>query len=128
MIGAYGSTVGIVSFSAAGRHLCKLLNILEVNILVYDPYVDEQTLRDYHASPASLEDIFCQSDVVTLHAPLLDETRGMITAKHFEMMKKDAAFINTARGAIVMENEMIDVLRRRQDIYAILDVTELEPP
>ena len=76
----------------------------------------------------SLEEIFARSEVVSLHTPLLEETRGMITGDHFRLMRENASFINTARGALVRENEMIQVLRERPDIFAVLDVTSPEPP
>jgi phosphoglycerate dehydrogenase-like enzyme len=76
----------------------------------------------------SLEDIFRRSDVVSLHTPWLKETEGMVTGAHFELMKSGAVFINTARGAVVRENEMTEVLSRRPDLTAVLDVTNPEPP
>src|SRR5699024_11804912 len=77
---------------------------------------------------SDLEDIFKNADVVSLHAPLLQETKGMITASHFQSMKENASFINTARGEIVREVEMLDVLKEREDLTAILDVVYPEPP
>jgi phosphoglycerate dehydrogenase-like enzyme len=65
---------------------------------------------------------------VSLHTPVLEETKGMITGRHFRLMKNDSSFINTARGIIVREDEMIEVLRDRSDITAVLDVTHPEPP
>jgi phosphoglycerate dehydrogenase-like enzyme len=75
-----------------------------------------------------LEDIFRRADVVSLHTPWLPETEGMITGQHFTLMKPNAAFINTARGAVVRESEMIAVLEQRPDLLAVLDVTYPEPP
>jgi len=59
---------------------------------------------------------------------MIPETIGMINGRHFELMKEHASFINTARGAIVRENEMIEVLSRRDDVTVVLDVTDPEPP
>jgi phosphoglycerate dehydrogenase-like enzyme len=75
----------------------------------------------------SLEELFRESDVVSLHAPHTDETDGMITGEHIASMKRGATFINTARGGIVREEEMLEVLRKRPDLTAVLDVTEPEP-
>lgn len=66
--------------------------------------------------------------MVSLHTPWLPETEGMIRGKHFAAMKPGATFINTARGAIVRENEMTDALKSRPDLFALLDVTHPEPP
>ncbi len=126
--GAYGSTVGIVSLGQIGRRVCKLLQPFDVRLIAYDPYTDPQTAAALGVELVSLDDVFQQADVVSLHAPNLPETRGLITGDHFASMKQDATFINTARGAIVREDEMIDVLRQRRDLYALLDVTSPEPP
>jgi len=66
--------------------------------------------------------------VVSLHTPWLKETEKMITGEHFRMMKPDASFINTARGAVIDEPAMVEVLAEREDITAVLDVTYPEPP
>jgi phosphoglycerate dehydrogenase-like enzyme len=66
--------------------------------------------------------------VVSLHTPWLKETEGMITGQHIASMRPGATFINTARGAVVREQELIDVLQQRPDLFAVLDVTYPEPP
>ncbi|MFC4025609.1 hydroxyacid dehydrogenase [Oceanobacillus longus] len=126
--GGFGSTVGIISLSTVGRKVMELLRHFDIQVLLYDPFVSEAEAKKYNAELCSLEEIFSKSDVVSLHSPLLDETTGMINGEHFEKMKTNASFINTARGAIVNEPEMIEVLRRREDITAVLDVTYPEPP
>ena len=126
--GAYCSTVGVVSLGMVGRHLVQLLQQFEVKILAYDPYVASDEAVKLNVDLCSLEDVFRRSDVVSLHTPLLKETRGLITGAHFASMKRNAAFINTARGAIVREQEMIQVLRQRPDLQVVLDVTHPEPP
>jgi phosphoglycerate dehydrogenase-like enzyme len=75
----------------------------------------------------SIERIFETCDCVTLHAPNIPSTEGMITGKHFRSMKEGAVFINTARGAVVREPEMIEVLQTGR-IFAYIDVTAPEPP
>ncbi|MDN4524074.1 hydroxyacid dehydrogenase [Fictibacillus fluitans] len=126
--GAYGSTVGIISLSKIGRRVCELLEPFDVKVIAYDPYVSEEAARSLGVELCSLEEVFQRADVVSLHTPLLDETRGMITGEHLSLLKPNASFINTARGAIVREDEMIEVLAYRDDITAILDVTYPEPP
>ena len=76
----------------------------------------------------SLEELFCTCDVVSLHTPNLPQTRGMITGGLLRSMKPGATFVNTARGAVVREAEMVEVLRERPDLWALLDVTDPEPP
>ncbi|MDM5340371.1 hydroxyacid dehydrogenase [Fictibacillus enclensis] len=126
--GAYGSTVGIISLSKIGRRVCELLEPFDVKVIAYDPYVSEEAAGSLGVELCSLEEVFQRADVVSLHTPLLDETRGMITGQHISLLKPNASFINTARGAIVREDEMIEVLMHREDITAVLDVTYPEPP
>ena len=126
--GAYGSTVGLISLSTVGRKVNELLKHFDIKVLAYDPFVDEKEARELNVELCSLEEIFKRSDVVSLHSPLLEETKGMITGEHIASMKKNGVFINTARGAIVKELEMTEVLKERSDLTAILDVTYPEPP
>jgi phosphoglycerate dehydrogenase-like enzyme len=128
MPGAYKSTVGIISLGMIGRHVCKLLKNYDVNIIAYDPFVDEQQAAELGVELVSLDELFKRSDVVSLHAPWLKETENMITGELLSSLKVNAAFINTARGAIVNQPEMIDVLKKRPDLTAVLDVTWPEPP
>ncbi|MBX3054531.1 MAG: hydroxyacid dehydrogenase [Caldilineaceae bacterium] len=126
--GTYGSTVGLISLGQVGRRVAELLKILDVHVVAYDPFVSPTDAAALGVELVGLEDVFLRSDVVSLHAPWLPETVGMITGAHFASMKQDATFINTSRGAIVREAEMIAVLQERPDLWAILDVTYPEPP
>lgn len=126
--GGFGSTVGLISLSTIGREVNKYLQSFNLNVVAYDPFVTEEEAVALNVELCSLSEVFKKSDVVSLHTPLLPETTGMIKGEHFEHMKDYASFINTARGAIVNEAEMIAVLKRRQDMTAILDVTYPEPP
>ncbi|MDX8044618.1 hydroxyacid dehydrogenase [Gracilibacillus sp. S3-1-1] len=126
--GAFGSTVGIISLSTVGRMVCELLKPFDIKVLGYDPYVKEDEAKKLGVELCSLEEVFSKSEVVSLHTPLLNETKGMIGKEHFVQMLPNASFINTSRGAIVREVEMIEVLQDRSDITAVLDVTFPEPP
>ncbi len=126
--GAYGSTVGIISLGMIGRLVCKLLHPFDLKIIAFDPYALPQDASELNAELCPLEETFRRADVISLHAPWLKETEGMITGEHFSSMRPNASFINTARGAIVREDEMIEVLRARADLTAVLDVTFPEPP
>jgi phosphoglycerate dehydrogenase-like enzyme len=108
--------------------LRERLRILDVHIVVYDPYLTHQEAEDLGVEKVSLEELFHRSDVASLHTPLMSETGGMITGRLLASMKRNATFINTARGAVVKEGEMIEVLLRRPDLYAVLDVADGEPP
>jgi len=128
MNGTYGSTVGVVSLGAIGRKVCELLRPFNIRVLAYDPYVTKEQAAALGAELCSLEELFRSADVVTLHTPWLKETEGMIRGEHLLSMKKHAAFINTSRGAVVNEPEMIEALKSRPDLQAVLDVTHPEPP
>jgi phosphoglycerate dehydrogenase-like enzyme len=126
--GAYGSTVGLVSLGAVGRLVRKRLKPHQVHVVAYDPTLTTAEASRLGVRLAELAELFRVSDVVSLHAPLLPETRGMITAELIESMRPGATLINTARGALVREDELVNVLRRRPDLQAVLDVTDPEPP
>ena len=126
--GAYGSTVAIISLGMIGRLVCDLLRRFDVNVIAYDPFAGAEAAAALGVSLCSLDECFARADVVSLHTPWLPETERMITGAHFQAMKPDATFINTARGAVVDEPAMIAVLQDRPDLTAVLDVTHPEPP
>jgi len=126
--GAYKTVVGIISLGMIGRLVCNLLKNLDIEIVAYDPYIKVEEAKVLGVKLVALDELFKISNVVSLHAPGLPETESMICGNHFELMMNGASFINTARGAIVNETEMIEVLKKRKDITAVLDVTYPEPP
>lgn len=126
--GGYGSTVGIVSLGAIGRMVVEKLRLFDLKVIAYDPYVTVETGRALGAEMVALDEVFRRSDVVSLHTPWLKETVGLITGKHVASMKPNSTLINSSRGAVVKESEMIEVLSRRPDLFAVLDVTYPEPP
>ena len=126
--GAYGSTIGLISLGMVGRLVRERLRPFDVRVIAYDPYVSEASAREFGVTLVSLEELFRTADVISLHTPLMEETRNMIQGHHFAAMKEGATFINTARGAVVHEEEMISVLKQRPDLQAVLDVTYPEPP
>lgn len=121
-------TVGIISLGMVGQLVCSHLRHFDIRALAYDPYVSPDVARELGVGLVPLETIFRESDVVSLHTPWLPETEGMITREHFAAMKLGSTFINTARGAVVNERDMAEVLRERPDMQVILDVTYPEPP
>ena len=125
--GAYHSTVGIVSLGLIGRRVREMLRLLDVRVIAYDPFVSSEDAAKLGVELVSLPELFERSDVVTLHAPLLKETEGMITAELISAMRHGATLINTARGAIIDEEGLTRVLQRRTDLFAVLDVTVQEP-
>lgn len=127
--GVYRTTVGLISLGLIGRMVAEHLRILDVHVIAYDPFVQPETAAQLNLELcATLDEVFQRAEVVSLHTPWLKETEGMITGAHFRQMKPNATFINTARGAVVREAEMIEVLQQRPDLTALLDVTYPEPP
>ncbi len=126
--GGYKSTVGLISLGMIARIVAERLKNFDVNVIAYDPFVTEKEAEKLGVKLCTLEELFKNADVVSLHTPWLKETENMITGEMIASMKEGATFINTARGAVVNENEMIDVLQKRQDLQAVLDVTYPEPP
>jgi len=126
--GGFGSVVGLISLGTIGRKVLELLAPYELKLQVYDPTFTPDEIRSFGAKPVTLDELIATSDVISLHAPLLPETRHMLRGKHFAAMKPGVSFVNSARGALVHEAEMIEVLNKRPDLVAILDVAESEPP
>ncbi|MFQ9872123.1 MAG: NAD(P)-dependent oxidoreductase [Oscillospiraceae bacterium] len=110
------------------RLVAQRLRTFDVKILAYDPFVTAEQAQELGVTLCSLQELFSRSDVVSLHTPWLKETENMITGEMFASMKQGATFINSARGAVIREPEMIEVLQRRPDLQAVLDVTYPEPP
>ncbi len=126
--GTYGSTVGLLSLGMIGQMVARRLQSLDVEVVAFDPMLPEEKAADLGVRLVSLNEVFEKADVVSCHTPWLKETEGMVRAEHFERMPSCASFINTARGAVVDEPGMVEVLGKRPDITAVLDVTWPEPP
>ncbi|HBR93857.1 MAG TPA: glycerate dehydrogenase [Opitutae bacterium] len=126
--GIYKSTVGIVSLGMVGRLVAEHLRDLHsLNVIAYDPYVSEADALSLGVELTSLEDLFAQSDVVSLHAPDLPETVELVSEALLRSMKPHATLINTARGKLIDEAMFAKVLTERKDLDAVLDVTRDEP-
>jgi phosphoglycerate dehydrogenase-like enzyme len=126
--GAYRTTVGLISLGMIGRMVAERLRTFELRVVAYDPFLPPEQAGEVGVTLSTLEQLFLVSDVVSCHTPLLPETAGMLRAHHFSSMKPNATFLNTSRGRVVNEPEMIEVLKTRPDLFAILDVTADDPP
>jgi phosphoglycerate dehydrogenase-like enzyme len=124
--GNCGPTVGIVGASRTGRHLMSLLSHFDMTVLLADPYADAAEWSGSSIRLVDREELAALSDVISLHAPLTDETRGMIDAAFLARMKQGATLLNTGRGGLVDQDALVTALRGGR-ILAILDVTEPEP-
>ena len=126
--GAFRATIGLVSFGAIARKVRELLAAHEVRVLVYCPLLSEAEAAVHGVRRVSLSELFRESDVVSVHAPVLPDTLGLVTGALVRTMRPDAALINTARGCILHQASVVEALRERPDLTAILDVTDPEPP
>ena len=126
--GSFRATVGLLSFGATGRAVARFLRAFDVRVLVYCPYLQAAEATAAGVQRVGLEELFRRSDVVSVHTPVLSETIGMVNGRLLSAMKTGAALINTSRGVIINQPELVAVLRRRPDLHAVLDVTDPEPP
>ena len=124
-----GKVLGIVGFGGAGRQLRRLIAPFGMKVLAYDPFVSDAVLAEHEVQrAATLPELFSQSDCISLHCLLNDETRGLINKELFRLMKPTAYLFNAARGPIVNEQDLIEALQSGRLAGAGLDVFEQEPP
>lgn len=126
--GVMGETVGLIGLGKIGARLRYLLTDYPVKVIAYDPFLTPEHAKELHVESVSLREVFERSLVVSNHTPDLPSTQGVLTGAHFGAMRDGATFINTGRGAQVVEDDLIRVLSERPDITALLDVTAPEPP
>jgi len=119
--------VGIIGASNVGRYVIELLKPYDVNILLYDPFVDEAGAAELGVTKVELDELLAKSDVVSLHAPANKATYQMLNAEGLARMKDDALLINTGRGTLIDEQALIAELQKGR-FFAFLDVTDPEPP
>lgn len=120
-----GKTIGMVGFGAIGRRIAEMTSSFPCHVLYFDPYVNT---RLGNAAPASLEDVFSKSDIVSVHLPANEQTKDMIGSALFNLMKKEAIFVNTSRASVVKRKELLKVLLNNDIRGAVLDVFDAEPP
>lgn len=122
-----GKTVGIVGIGALGGQVARKLAGFDVTLVAFDPAVAQAAVPGVQVEMVSLDDLCRRSDYVTLHCPLNKHTEGMFDRGRFAMMKKGACLVNTARGAVVRETDLIGALESGHLAGAGLDVFEREP-
>ena len=126
LVGNYDRTVGIIGASTIGRLVLERLRALDVDVLVADPTITTDEAVGLGATLVELDELMGRSDIVSLHAPLLPSTLGMIGRRQLRLMRDRATFLNTARGRLVDHDALRAELATGR-INAVLDVTEPEP-
>lgn len=125
-VGNFGKRVGVIGASRVGRRLLELLRPFDLEVLLFDPYVDGATAKALGALPVSLEELLHTSDIISLHAPDTPETYHMLNRERLALIHDGGVLINTSRGALVDPVALTDELVSGR-ISAVLDVTEPEP-
>ncbi|WP_223694304.1 hydroxyacid dehydrogenase [Leifsonia poae] len=125
-IGNFHRTVGIVGASRVGRRVIELLRPFDLDVLLYDPYLDADDPVLASATRVELDELFAASTIVSVHAPLLPETVGMVGRAQLALLPDGATVINTARAPIVDQDALTTAVRER-GLRAVLDVTDPEP-
>lgn len=122
-----GKTVGIVGTGAIGARVAQILKGFDVNLLAYDPY-EKEDLKKAGVVYTGIEELMAESDIVTIHCPLMESTRGFIDGDKLSLMKNSAYLVNCARGPIVRTEDLAAILRDGGIAGAALDVFDIEPP
>jgi phosphoglycerate dehydrogenase-like enzyme len=125
--GSFETRVGILGVGVIGSAVAKRLKQSNLEVLAYDPYLSDERARDLGVEKASLEEIFSGCQTITNHMAHNKETEGMLGYKHFSLMGDYAAFVNTARGASLVEADLIRALKEKPTRTAVLDVSWPEP-
>lgn len=125
----FGRTLGVVGFGAIGRRVAEIVRPFVMPVLAYDPYVPAETVAAGGARKVeTLDELLTASDFVSINCPLTAETRGMVGAREYALMRPHACFVSTARGGIHDEDALLAALREGRLAGAGLDVWDVEPP
>ena len=119
--------LGIIGFGTIGKKVAKFCSKNGLKILAYDPYINEINDKEIDAKLSNLNEIYEKSDIISIHLPLTDETKNMINKSSFSKMKNNPIIINTSRGSIINENDLIDAYHEKIISGFALDVFENEP-
>ena len=121
-------TIGVIGTGRIGAYVIKRLGGFGSHILAYDVIQDRHLIEEFGVTYVTLEKLLAESDVITLHIPMMEETRKMIGRQELERMQRTACLINTARGGLVDEEALYDHLKANRTAGAALDVFSVEPP
>jgi len=129
--GFYGIKIGILGYGAIGRKVIEFLSNYKENqleIYLYSRSLTEEKAKELGVKKASVEEIFKECDIISNHIANNPETLGFYTSKQFELMGDQVVFINSGRGEQIVENDLVEAMRKRPQSCALLDVTYPEPP
>lgn len=121
-------TVGLIGFGNIPKLITKRLMAFGPKVIAYDPYVTDDVFAEYEVERVELEDIFKNSDYISCHLPLNKATENIINGSLLNLVKEDSVFINSSRGGVVKEEDLLNSLKSGNLGYAILDVLSTEEP
>lgn len=124
----FSKTLGIIGIGNIGSIVADRAHGLRMRVIAFDPFITEEAARRLRIELVSLDELFAQSDFISVHTPLTDDTRGLVGAAAFAKMKKGVRIVNCARGGIVDERALADAIESGQVAGAALDVFSQEPP
>jgi phosphoglycerate dehydrogenase-like enzyme len=125
--GLEGSTLGLIGIGGVGGRVAKLAQAFAMNVIAWTPNLTPERAAEHGVTAVPKDELFRTSDVVSLHAPLSDATRGMVGTAELALMKPTAYLVNTARGQLVDEQALVAALQGHQIAGAALDVYDVEP-
>lgn len=123
-----GKTLGLVGLGRIGRSVARRAAAFRMRLLCFEPYPDQTLVDQLGIELVALDDLLKQSDFVTLHSPLTPQTRGLIDRRSLALMRRGSFLVNTARGGLIVEDDLCEALRSRHLAGAALDVFTHEPP
>jgi D-3-phosphoglycerate dehydrogenase / 2-oxoglutarate reductase len=124
----YQKTLGVMGFGRIGAATAARAAAFDMKIVAYDPFLSDDQIRERGGDPVSMDELFAQTDVITMHMPLTDGTRSLLNAAAFAKMKKGVLIICAARGGVIDEADLLEALNSGQVAGAALDVFTKEPP
>ena len=122
-----GKTVGLIGFGNIPRLMTPKAQAFGFNVIAVDPYAPKELFEKYGVESVSMDELYERSDFISVHAPLLPETKGLVNKDAFKKMKDTAIIVNTARGPLINEKDLIEALDKNEIGGAGLDVVETEP-
>jgi D-3-phosphoglycerate dehydrogenase len=124
----YGKTLGVIGFGRIGMEVGKRAAAFGMNVVAYDPFIPEHEIKERGGEPVSLQDLYSDSDFISLHLPLSVQSRDMMGALAFSEMKDGVRIVCAARGGIIDEAALLEALNNGKVAGAALDVFAAEPP
>ena len=122
-----GSTLGVVGLGRLGRRVSAIANAFGMKVLAWSRHLTAAAAADHGAEYAGLQELFERSDIVTVHVPLSDSSRGLVGAGELRLLGPDGFLVNTSRGPVVDQAALVDALRAGTIAGAALDVFDVEP-